>query len=48
MSVRLDTIRERLEGIIPGHIITHDASGMPNVAFLSQAEYVDNVYMALS
>ncbi len=48
MSVRLDTIRECLEGIIPGHIVTCDAAGMPNVAFLSQVEYVDNEHVALS
>lgn len=48
MNVRLDTIRECLEGIIPGHIVTNDRSGTPNVAFLSQVEYVDNEYVALS
>jgi len=48
MRVRLDTIRECLEGIIPGHIVTHDRGGMPNVAFLSQVEYIDNEHVALS
>jgi len=48
MTPRLDTIRECLEGIIPGHIVTCDPGGMPNVAFLSQAEYIDNEHLALS
>lgn len=48
MTPRLDTLRECLEGIIPGHIVTCDRSGMPNVAFLSQVEYIDNEHVALS
>lgn len=48
MNVRLDTLRECLEGIIPGHIVTCDPAGMPNVAFLSQVEFVDNEHVALS
>ncbi len=48
MTLRLDSLRECLEGIIPGHIVTCDSGGMPNVAFLSQAEYVDNDHVALS
>lgn len=48
MTLRLDTIRECLEGIIPGHVVTSDTGGMPNVAFLSQAEFVDNDHLALS
>jgi adenylate cyclase len=48
MTPRLDTLRECLEGIIPGQIVTCDSNGMPNVAFLSQAEYVDNEHVALS
>lgn len=48
MTPRLDTIRECLEGIIPGHIVTCDPGGMPNVAFLSQAEYINNEHLALS
>jgi len=48
MTLRLDSLRECLEGIIPGHIVTCDPCGMPNVAFLSQAEYVDNEHIALS
>lgn len=48
MTPRLDTLRDCLEGVIPGHIVTCDPAGMPNVAFLSQAEYVDNEHLALS
>jgi len=48
MTPRLDSLRECLEGIIPGHIATCDPDGVPNVAFLSQVEYVDNEHVALS
>ncbi len=48
MTPRLDTLRDCLEGVIPGHIVTCDPAGVPNVAFLSQAEYVDNEHLALS
>lgn len=48
MSVRIETIRECLEGIIPGQIATCDAEGMPNLAYLSQVEFVDNQHVALS
>lgn len=48
MTPRLDSLRECLEGIIPGHIVTCDRKGMPNVAFLSQVEYIDNEHVALS
>jgi adenylate cyclase len=48
MTPRLDTLRDCLEGVIPGHIVTCDPAGVPNVAFLSQAEYVDNEHIALS
>lgn len=48
MNVRLETIRECLEGIIPGHIGTCDAEGMPNLAYLSQVEFIDNEHVALS
>lgn len=48
MSLRIETIRECLEGIIPGHIATCDRSGMPNLAYLSQVEFIDNEHVALS
>ena len=48
MSVRLESIRECLEGIIPGHIATGDGEGMPNLAYLSQVQFIDNEHVALS
>ncbi|UCV21304.1 GAF domain-containing protein [Ferribacterium limneticum] len=48
MSLRIETIRECLEGIIPGHIATCDREGMPNLAYLSQVEFIDNEHVALS
>lgn len=48
MSVRIETIRECLEGIIPGHIATCDAEGVPNLAYLSQVQFIDNGHVALS
>lgn len=48
MSLRLETIRECLEGIIPGHIATCDREGTPNLAYLSQVEFIDNEHVALS
>ena len=48
MSLRIETIRECLEGIIPGHIATCDTEGMPNLAYLSQVQFIDNEHVALS
>ena len=48
MSVRLETIRECLEGIIPWTIATCDGDGMPNLAYLSQVQFIDNEHGALS
>ena len=48
MGLRLDTIRECLEGVIPGHIATCDGEGMPNLAYLSQVQFIDNDHVALS
>lgn len=48
MTVSLDTIRPCLEGVIPGVMATCSADGMPNVAYLSQVEYVDAGHLALS
>jgi adenylate cyclase len=44
----VDSIRHCLEGAIPGVMATCDGDGMPNAAFLSQVEYVDNQHIALS
>jgi len=48
MSVRIETIRECLEGVIPGQIATCDPDGMPNLAYLSQVQFIDNEHVALS
>lgn len=48
MTLKLDGIRECLEGIVPGTIATTASDGTPNVTFLSQVEYVDNEHVATS
>lgn len=48
MTPRLDAIRESLEGAVPGIMATCSADGTPNVAYLSQTEYVDSHHVALS
>jgi adenylate cyclase len=48
MMARLDAIRECLEGVVPGIVATCSADGTPNVAYLSQTEYVDGRHVALS
>ncbi|BBL70616.1 GAF domain-containing protein [Methylogaea oryzae] len=46
--MKLDAIRDCLEGVIPGLMATCAPDGMPNVACLSQVEYVDGEHLALS
>jgi len=48
VSVRIDTIRECLDGVIPGLIATCDADCVPNMAYLSQVQFVDLEHVALS
>jgi hypothetical protein len=48
MTLRLDGIREALDGVIPGTIATCSCDGAPNVTYLSQVEYVDNEHVATS
>lgn len=48
MKIALDAIRSCLEGAIPGQIATVAADGTPNVAYLSQVQYVDASHVALS
>lgn len=48
MKIRLESIRACLEGVIPGTIATRAADGTPNIAYLSQIEYVDGEHVALS
>jgi adenylate cyclase len=48
MMLRVDGIRECLDGVIPGLIGTCAPDGAPNVTFLSQVEYVDSNHVATS
>jgi adenylate cyclase len=48
MKIRLDAIRNCLEGGLPGNIATVGADGTPNIAYLSQVQYVDAEHVALS
>ncbi|HSN21212.1 MAG TPA: GAF domain-containing protein [Usitatibacter sp.] len=47
-GLTLDAIRDCLEGAIPSMIATCAPDGTPNVAYLSQVEYVDPTHVALS
>ena len=47
-EVRLDTIRECFEGVIPAVLATADKEGVPNVSYLSQVQYIDREHIALS
>ena len=47
-GLTLDAIRDCMEGAVPATIATASAAGEPNVAYLSQVEYVDSNTLALS
>ncbi|MBV7542368.1 GAF domain-containing protein [Acidovorax sp. sic0104] len=47
-GLSLQAIRPCLEGAIPAIMATCDADGTPNVAYISQAVYVDEAHVALS
>lgn len=47
-DLTVDDIRPCLEGAIPAMMATCDRAGVPNVAYLSQVEYVDSRHVALS
>lgn len=48
MTLKVDAIRDCLEGVIPGTIATASADGTPNVAYLSQVQFIDSDHVALS
>jgi adenylate cyclase len=48
MTLRLDTIRECFEGVIPATMATCGPDGVPNLSYLSQVQYVDEHHLALS
>ena len=47
-GLTLDAIRDCMEGAVPATIATASPAGEPNVAYLSQVEYVDPSTLALS
>ena len=47
-QLTLDAIRDCMEGAVPATIATASPAGEPNVAYLSQVEYVDTDTLALS
>jgi adenylate cyclase len=47
-DLTLDTIRDCMEGAVPATIATASPDGVPNVAYLSQIEYIDSATLALS
>lgn len=48
MTLTVDSIRRCLEGAIPATMATCGTDGTPNVAFLSQVDYIDAQHLALS
>ncbi|MBL8480563.1 MAG: GAF domain-containing protein [Rhodocyclaceae bacterium] len=48
MNPGIASLRECLDGAIPATIATCDPDGTPNVAFLSQVQFVDDEHVALS
>ena len=44
----LESIRDCFEGVIPAAMATTGADGVPNIAYLSQVQYVDHEHVALS
>lgn len=47
-TIKLDTIRECFEGVIPAVLGTADLADMPNASYLSQVQYMDRDHVALS
>ena len=48
MTIRLEGIRECFEGVIPATMSTAAPDGTPNIAYLSQVQFVDGEHVALS
>jgi adenylate cyclase len=47
-AIPLEAIRRALDGLIPASIATCDDQGLPNVALISQVNYLDSDHVALS
>ena len=48
MSVTLESLATCFQGILPAQLFTCSAEGIPNAAYLSHVEYVDDSHVALS
>jgi adenylate cyclase len=48
MTISIDNIRECFEGMTPAMMATADPDGTPNVAYLSQVQYIDSEHVALT
>ena len=47
-SVTLESLASCFQGILPAHLFTCSADGIPNAAYLSHVDYVDPRHVALS
>src|SRR5918995_1764408 len=48
MSVTLESLATCFQGILPAQLFTCSKDGIPNAAYLSHVEYVDDAHVALS
>ena len=44
----IDSFRDCFDGVIPGMITTVGEDGMPNLAYVSQAQFIDEAHLALT
>ena len=48
MTVSLESLTTCFQGLLPSQLFTCSSDGVPNAAYLSHVEYVDNEHVALS
>jgi hypothetical protein len=48
MPMLPDEIKAAMQGVIPSHVVTCSADGIPNASAISQVYYVDGDHVALS